>query len=86
MFDEENPVHKSGNRFMFTTEGHIVSLDKRLRVSLWQDTFPEEEKKTEKIKRNELKANNSISNVSINKQCNVWCLYNGVWQRTYSNV
>nr|XP_056714312.1 ER degradation-enhancing alpha-mannosidase-like protein 1 [Euleptes europaea] len=61
LFDEENPVHKSGNRFMFTTEGHIVSLDKRLRVSLWQDTFPEE-KKAEKIKRNELRANNSISN------------------------
>ncbi|XP_048345877.1 ER degradation-enhancing alpha-mannosidase-like protein 1 [Sphaerodactylus townsendi] len=62
LFDEENPVHKSGNRFMFTTEGHIVSLDKRLRVSLWQDTFPEEEKKAEKIKRSELRANNSISN------------------------
>ncbi|XP_015265066.1 PREDICTED: ER degradation-enhancing alpha-mannosidase-like protein 1 [Gekko japonicus] len=62
LFDEENPVHKSGNRFMFTTEGHIVSLDKRLRVSLWQDTFPEEEKKAEKIKRNEIRANNSISN------------------------
>ncbi|XP_054832204.1 ER degradation-enhancing alpha-mannosidase-like protein 1 isoform X2 [Eublepharis macularius] len=62
LFDEENPMHKSGNRFMFTTEGHIVSLDKRLRVSLWQDTFPEEEKKAEKIKPNELRSNNSISN------------------------
>nr|XP_034962476.1 ER degradation-enhancing alpha-mannosidase-like protein 1 [Zootoca vivipara] len=62
LFDEENPVHKSGNRYMFTTEGHIVSLDKRLRVSLWQDTFPEEQKKTEKLKPNELRAINSTSN------------------------
>ncbi|XP_061474528.1 ER degradation-enhancing alpha-mannosidase-like protein 1 [Rhineura floridana] len=61
LFDEENPVHKSGNRYMFTTEGHIVSLDKRLRVSLWQDTFPDEQK-TEKLKPNELRAINSTSN------------------------
>lgn len=50
---------------MFTTEGHIVSLDKRLRVSVGQNTSPEEQKKPGKIKSNELKANNSISNVSI---------------------
>ncbi|KAM6468640.1 ER degradation-enhancing alpha-mannosidase-like protein 1 [Liasis olivaceus] len=62
LFDEENPVHKSGNKYMFTTEGHIVSLDKRLRVSVWQNTFPEEQKKPGKIKPNELKANNSTSN------------------------
>ncbi|XP_066473559.1 ER degradation-enhancing alpha-mannosidase-like protein 1 [Tiliqua scincoides] len=62
LFDEENPVHKSGNRYMFTTEGHIVSLDKRLRVSLWQDTFPEEQKKTEKLKPNDFRAANSTSN------------------------
>ncbi|XP_042304560.1 ER degradation-enhancing alpha-mannosidase-like protein 1 isoform X2 [Sceloporus undulatus] len=61
LFDEENPVHKSGNRYMFTTEGHIVSLDKRLRVSLWEDNFPEE-KKMEKLKPNELRAVNSTSN------------------------
>ncbi|XP_039179496.1 ER degradation-enhancing alpha-mannosidase-like protein 1 isoform X2 [Crotalus tigris] len=62
LFDEENPVHKSGNKYMFTTEGHIVSLDKRLRVSVGQNTSPEEQKKPGKIKSNELKANNSISN------------------------
>uniref|UniRef100_U3ETC2 alpha-1,2-Mannosidase n=1 Tax=Micrurus fulvius TaxID=8637 RepID=U3ETC2_MICFL len=62
LFDEENPVHKSGNKYMFTTEGHIVSLDKRLRVSVGQNTSPEEQKKPGKIKPNELKANNSISN------------------------
>ncbi|ETE60838.1 ER degradation-enhancing alpha-mannosidase-like 1, partial [Ophiophagus hannah] len=62
LFDEENPVHKSGNKYMFTTEGHIVSLDKRLRVSVGQNTSPEEQKKPGKIKPNEVKANNSISN------------------------
>uniref|UniRef100_A0A8C6YET9 alpha-1,2-Mannosidase n=1 Tax=Naja naja TaxID=35670 RepID=A0A8C6YET9_NAJNA len=62
LFDEENPMHKSGNKYMFTTEGHIVSLDKRLRVSVGQNTSPEEQKKPGKIKPNELKANNSISN------------------------
>lgn len=53
---------------MFTTEGHIVSLDKRLRVSVGQNTSPQEQKKPGKIKPNELKTNNSISNVSIG-QC-----------------
>ncbi|EMP34407.1 ER degradation-enhancing alpha-mannosidase-like 1 [Chelonia mydas] len=63
LFDEENPVHKSGNKYMFTTEGHIVSVDKRFRDSLWQDTFPEEEERNaEKLKPNELKAMNSSSN------------------------
>ncbi|KAJ7316979.1 hypothetical protein JRQ81_003141 [Phrynocephalus forsythii] len=62
LFDEENPVHKSGNRYMFTTEGHIVSLDKRLRVPLWQDTFPEEQKKVEKLKPDELRTINATSN------------------------
>ncbi|XP_058024983.1 ER degradation-enhancing alpha-mannosidase-like protein 1 [Ahaetulla prasina] len=62
LFDEENPVHRSGNKYMFTTEGHIVSLDKRLRVSVGQNTSPQEQKKPGKIKPNELKVNNSISN------------------------
>uniref|UniRef100_A0A8C4W971 alpha-1,2-Mannosidase n=1 Tax=Gopherus evgoodei TaxID=1825980 RepID=A0A8C4W971_9SAUR len=63
LFDEENPVHKSGNKYMFTTEGHIVSVDERFRDSLWQDTFPEEEERNaEKLKPNELKAMNSSSN------------------------
>ncbi|XP_025930706.1 ER degradation-enhancing alpha-mannosidase-like protein 1 [Apteryx rowi] len=62
LFDEENPVHKSGNKYMFTTEGHIVSVDKRFRDSLWQDTLPGEEDSTEKIKSNDLKAVNFSSN------------------------
>ncbi|XP_029457318.1 ER degradation-enhancing alpha-mannosidase-like protein 1 isoform X2 [Rhinatrema bivittatum] len=56
LFDEENPVHKSGNRYLFTTEGHIVPLDKRLRDSLWQDIFPrdhEEEKPEGRLRSTE---------------------------------
>uniref|UniRef100_A0A8C0K8C8 alpha-1,2-Mannosidase n=1 Tax=Canis lupus dingo TaxID=286419 RepID=A0A8C0K8C8_CANLU len=42
LFDEENPVHKSGTKYMFTTEGHIVSVDKHLRESPWKEFFSEE--------------------------------------------
>ncbi|KAG8516849.1 ER degradation-enhancing alpha-mannosidase-like protein 1, partial [Galemys pyrenaicus] len=42
LFDEENPVHKSGSRFLFTTEGHVVSVDAQLRESPWKEFFPEE--------------------------------------------
>uniref|UniRef100_A0A8C3PJ26 alpha-1,2-Mannosidase n=1 Tax=Calidris pygmaea TaxID=425635 RepID=A0A8C3PJ26_9CHAR len=63
LFDEENPLHKSGNKYMFTTEGHIVSVDERFRNSLWQDILPGEEDSAEKIKPNELKAVNFSSNV-----------------------
>ncbi|KAM6344219.1 ER degradation-enhancing alpha-mannosidase-like protein 1 isoform 9-T10 [Alca torda] len=62
LFDEENPLHKSGNKYMFTTEGHIVSVDERFRNSLWQDILPGEEDSAEKIKPNELKAVNFSSN------------------------
>ncbi|XP_059571817.1 ER degradation-enhancing alpha-mannosidase-like protein 1 [Alligator mississippiensis] len=63
LFDEENPVHKSGNKYLFTTEGHIVSVDKRFRDSAWQDIFPEEEEKNvQKLKPNEVKAVNFSSN------------------------
>ncbi|ELK15172.1 ER degradation-enhancing alpha-mannosidase-like protein 1 [Pteropus alecto] len=42
LFDEENPVHKSGTRYMFTTEGHVVSVDKQLREAPWrEDVFPD---------------------------------------------
>lgn len=41
LFDEENPVHKSGTRYMFTTEGHVVSVDKQLREAPWrEEVFP----------------------------------------------
>lgn len=42
LFDEENPVHKSGTRYMFTTEGHIISVDEHLRESPWKEFFSEE--------------------------------------------
>ncbi|NWW40825.1 EDEM1 protein, partial [Panurus biarmicus] len=62
LFDEENPVHKSGNKFMFTTEGHIVSVDERFRNSLWEDILPGEEPSAHKAKPTELKAANFSSN------------------------
>lgn len=55
---------------MFTTEGHIVSVDERFRNSLWQDILPGEEDSTEKVKPNELKAVNFSSNVRF-----LWCYW-----------
>uniref|UniRef100_A0A4X1V363 alpha-1,2-Mannosidase n=1 Tax=Sus scrofa TaxID=9823 RepID=A0A4X1V363_PIG len=68
LFDEENPVHKSGTRYMFTTEGHIVSVDEHLRESPWKEFFSEEggqdqvEKSVHRPKSHELKVINSSSN------------------------
>ncbi|KAJ1110562.1 hypothetical protein NDU88_007912 [Pleurodeles waltl] len=66
LFDEENPVHKSGNKYLFTTEGHIVPLDKRLRDSLWQDIFPEDEEEEENVVNE--RQNPRVANYSSN--CN----------------
>lgn len=63
LFDEENPVHRSGNRFMFTTEGHVVSVDGRFRSSLWEDILPAGEDSL-RAKPSELRAANFSSNVS----------------------
>ncbi|NXM91711.1 EDEM1 protein, partial [Oenanthe oenanthe] len=62
LFDEENPVHRSGNKFMFTTEGHVVSVDERFRSSLWEDILPAEGDSSHKSKATELKAANFSSN------------------------
>ncbi|XP_013369182.1 PREDICTED: ER degradation-enhancing alpha-mannosidase-like protein 1 isoform X1 [Chinchilla lanigera] len=68
LFDEENPVHKSGTRYMFTTEGHIISVDKHLRESPWKEFFSEDEgqeqqgKFVHRPKSHELKVINSSSN------------------------
>uniref|UniRef100_A0A3B3CYQ7 alpha-1,2-Mannosidase n=1 Tax=Oryzias melastigma TaxID=30732 RepID=A0A3B3CYQ7_ORYME len=43
LFDEDNPLHKSGHKYLFTTEGHIVPIDKRFREKQWDDLFPCEE-------------------------------------------
>lgn len=55
---------------MFTTEGHIVSVDEHLRESPWKEFFSEEggqdqvEKSVHRPKSHELKVINSSSNVS----------------------
>uniref|UniRef100_A0A8C5HMC2 alpha-1,2-Mannosidase n=1 Tax=Gouania willdenowi TaxID=441366 RepID=A0A8C5HMC2_GOUWI len=43
LFDEDNPLHKSDNKYIFTTEGHIVPIDQRFREKQWSDLFPCEE-------------------------------------------
>lgn len=59
---------------MFTTEGHIVSVDKHLRESPWKEFFPEdggqdqEGKFVHRQKPHELKVLNSSSNVSCFSQ------------------
>lgn len=48
---------------MFTTEGHIVSVDERFRSSLWEDILPAEGDSSHKAKATVLKAANFSSNV-----------------------
>lgn len=43
LFDEDNPLHKSDNKYIFTTEGHVVPTDKRFREKQWTELFPCEE-------------------------------------------
>ncbi|XP_036390334.1 ER degradation-enhancing alpha-mannosidase-like protein 1 [Megalops cyprinoides] len=43
LFDEDNPLHKSENKYIFTTEGHVVPIDKRFREKQWKDMMPCEE-------------------------------------------
>lgn len=40
LFDEDNPLHKSDNKYIFTTEGHVVPVDQRFRDKQWDDPFP----------------------------------------------
>lgn len=40
LFDEDNPLHKSDNKYIFTTEGHVVPIDGRFREKRWSDLFP----------------------------------------------
>ncbi|KAM8929941.1 ER degradation-enhancing alpha-mannosidase-like protein 1 isoform 2-T2 [Pelodytes ibericus] len=65
LFDEDNPVHTTGNKFLFTTEGHLVPLDPRLRKTAWQDIFHHEGKaqgSLEKLSQTRLRTANSSSN------------------------
>uniref|UniRef100_A0A8C9S7D2 alpha-1,2-Mannosidase n=1 Tax=Scleropages formosus TaxID=113540 RepID=A0A8C9S7D2_SCLFO len=34
LFDEDNPLHKSESKYIFTTEGHVVPIDKRFRENV----------------------------------------------------
>ncbi|CAB1353386.1 unnamed protein product [Coregonus sp. 'balchen'] len=43
LFDDDNPLHKSENKYIFTTEGHVVPIDERFREKQWNDLFPCEE-------------------------------------------
>ncbi|KAG9332666.1 hypothetical protein JZ751_014764 [Albula glossodonta] len=43
LFDEDNPLHKSENKYIFTTEGHVVPIDKRFHEKQWKDMLPCEE-------------------------------------------
>ncbi|XP_006630750.1 ER degradation-enhancing alpha-mannosidase-like protein 1 [Lepisosteus oculatus] len=43
LFDEDNPLHKSENKYIFTTEGHVVPIDERFREKAWRDLFPGDE-------------------------------------------
>lgn len=72
-------MHKSGNKYMFTTEGHIVSVDERFRNSLWQDILPGEEDRAEKVKPNELKAVNFSSNVRNTQTACAWASGKGMY-------
>lgn len=42
LFDEDNPLHKSDNKYIFTTEGHVVPIDERFREKQWNDLPCEE--------------------------------------------
>lgn len=67
---------------MFTTEGHIISVDKRLRELPWKEFFSEdgerdqEEKFVHRSKSQELRIINSSSNVS--------CFFHCIWKKKIS--
>ncbi|XP_077582570.1 ER degradation-enhancing alpha-mannosidase-like protein 1 [Stigmatopora nigra] len=53
LFDEDNPLHKSGNKYIFTTEGHVMPVDKRFREKRWSGTCRQEDDTTmERLSRN----------------------------------
>ncbi|XP_031424138.1 ER degradation-enhancing alpha-mannosidase-like protein 1 isoform X2 [Clupea harengus] len=35
LFDEDNPLHDSESRYIFTTEGHVVPIEPRFREHTW---------------------------------------------------
>ena len=40
LFDTENPIHgKVGEKFLFTTEGHVFPISSKIREKVWKDDF-----------------------------------------------
>ena len=64
LFDEDNPLHKSDNKYIFTTEGHVVPIDKRFREKQWSDMFPCEDGVLRESEPNHRPPLSNISNVS----------------------
>ncbi|KAM4023298.1 ER degradation-enhancing alpha-mannosidase-like protein 1 isoform 1-T2 [Anomaloglossus baeobatrachus] len=65
LFDEENPVHTTGSKYLFTTEGHLIPVDPRFRKKAWKDIFTPEKKPqsdTDKLSQTKLRAANSSTN------------------------
>lgn len=65
LFDEDNPLHKSDNKYIFTTEGHVVPIDKRFREKQWNDLFPCEEGVLAGRRPNNQPQPSNISNVRL---------------------
>ncbi|CAH2312693.1 ER degradation-enhancing alpha-mannosidase 1, partial [Pelobates cultripes] len=65
LFDEDNPVHRTGNKYLFTTEGHLVPLDPRFRKTPWHEFFHQEDKtqrSLQKLSQTRLRTANSSTN------------------------
>ncbi|NP_001091440.1 ER degradation enhancing alpha-mannosidase like protein 1 L homeolog precursor [Xenopus laevis] len=65
LFDEDNPLHRVDNKYLFTTEGHLIPLDPRLRDTSWQDIFHRKSKvpqTQDKLSQTKLRTGNSSSN------------------------
>ena len=41
LFDLENPLHEKvhENRFVFTTEGHLLPISEKIRTKVWEGDF-----------------------------------------------
>ena len=37
LFDFDNPVNRLGEKYLFTTEGHVFPINDQLRKKIWQD-------------------------------------------------
>ncbi|MEQ2235589.1 ER degradation-enhancing alpha-mannosidase-like protein 1, partial [Ilyodon furcidens] len=76
LFDENNPLHQSDNKYIFTTEGHVVPIDKRFREKQWNDLSPcEEGVLAEPEPDNQLPPSN-ISNVRLSSSLSTTHSYN----------